>query len=539
MAPVVVDTPGGVDVGQYGDPRVLRVPFDNDMFVSYDAAPLANDTGTSFEVLAVYDNTSRNGIVVGSVTHDTWKTGVYYSAGSTKLNAMNVFGGANDATWTHDVVPHGAVVGNSIASPVMFVGFGADWRDELESFADANAAQVPRAAWDGGVPFGWNSWGVIQTAITHDKAVAVSDFLHTTLQPAGFTNDGTVYVNLDSYWDNLSTSELADFTAHCHANGQKAGVYWGPFADWGKNATAVVEGSSATYQQIWLRDGSGNPISVDGAYAVDPTHPATQSRIDHFIGEFSNAGFDYVKLDFLTHGALESTARYDSSITTGIAAYNVGMKYIASRIGGSMFVSESIAPLFPYQYGQSRRVSCDTFGAATGGSSAEYELNSAGYGFWMSGHLYAYNDPDQLVFQGYPAADNRARLLSGVITGTVFLDGDDLTSDAGRAAAMSNLTNARVLAVARLGRAFRPVEGNTGTDAPDVFVLSSGGSTYLALFDFGTSDEMTSVDLARAGLDAGTSYAVTDLFTGAMSTAMGSLTVAVSSHSGTLLEIHP
>jgi hypothetical protein len=185
-------------------------------------------------------------------------------------------------------------------------------------------------------------------------------------------------------------ASFADFTAHCHANGQKAGVYWGPFADWGKNPTAVVEGSSATYQQIWLRDGSGNPISVDGACAVDPTHPATQSRIDHFIGEFSSAGFDYVKLDFLTHGALESTARYDPSITTGIAAYNAGMKYIASRIGGSMFVSESIAPLFPYQYGQSRRVSCDTFGAATGGSSAEYELNSAGYGFWMSGHLYAY-----------------------------------------------------------------------------------------------------------------------------------------------------
>ncbi len=246
-----------------------------------------------------------------------------------------------------------------------------------------------------------------------------------------------------------------------------------------------------------------------------------------------------MKLDFLTHGALESTVRYDPSVTTGIAAYNAGMKYVASRIGGSMFVSESVAPLFPYQYGQSRRVSCDTFGAATGSSSTEYELNSAAYGFWMSGHLYAYNDPDQLVFQGFPAADNRARLLSGVITGTVFLDGDDFTSDAGRAAAVSNLTNARVLAVARLGRAFRPLEANTGAGAPDVFVLQSGGSTYLALFDFGTTDATKSVDLARAGLDAATSYTVTDLFTGAMSTATGTLTVAVSSHSGALVELHP
>ena len=44
---------------------------------TYNAMPM-NSSGIGYEVGAFYDNTSRNGLVVGSVTHDTWKTGVYF-----------------------------------------------------------------------------------------------------------------------------------------------------------------------------------------------------------------------------------------------------------------------------------------------------------------------------------------------------------------------------------------------------------------------------------------------------------------------------
>src|SRR6185436_9752807 len=77
IAPVVVSTKGGGDIGEYADPRLLWIPFDNDAWVSYNAAPI-NSSGVSFEAAAFYDNNTRNGIVVGSVLHDTWKTGVYY-----------------------------------------------------------------------------------------------------------------------------------------------------------------------------------------------------------------------------------------------------------------------------------------------------------------------------------------------------------------------------------------------------------------------------------------------------------------------------
>jgi hypothetical protein len=535
MGPVVVDSSGSVPLGNHADPRVLWVPFDNDSFVSYNAAPLAGAGGTAFEAAAFYDNTSRAGLVVGSVTHDTWKTGIYYAGTATGLTAMNVFGGANDATWTHDVVPHGMVTGTTIASPLMFVGAGPDWRDLLEEYAAANAAQAPMLAWDGGAPFGWNSWGTLKTNVTYDAAVGASDYLHGTLSPAGFEDDGVVYVNLDSYWTNFSAAQIKGFAQHVHANGQKAGIYWTPFVDWGENATSTVEGTtSTTYQQIWLRDSKGNPIAWDGGYAVDPTHPATKKRADYYIGMFKAAGYDYVKLDFLTHGALESTARYDPTVTTGIAAYNQGMAYVLSSIGGSMFVSESIAPLFPYAYGHARRISCDIGGAA---STSSYELNSAAYGWWMSGRLYAFNDPDMMTFQGLTPVDNTARVLSAAISGTVFLDGDDLSSAAGQAAAAANLENARVNGVARLGKAFRPVEGNTGTSAPSAFVLVNGASSYVALFNFGIAGATVTVDLARAGLDGQKTYTVTNLESGAGSTATGSLSASLGVNGAALFEL--
>lgn len=538
ISPVVTDTTGGVDVGSYADPRALWVPFDNDDWVTYNAESM-NSSGTSFEVAAFYDNTSRNGIVVGSVTHDTWKSGVYFSGANNKLNAMNVFAGANDATYTHDVVPHGMVSGASVSSPAMFVGYAADWRDLLEEYAAANAAREPKLAWDGGVPFGWNSWGKIQTNISYDAAVTVSDYIAENLQEAGFSNAGTVYVNLDSYWDNLSASQLGDFVAHCHQNGQKAGVYWTPFVDWGESATRIVEGTASTpYSDIWLRDAKDDPIPLDGAYAVDPTHAASKTRVNYFIDMLKGYGFDYIKLDFLSHGALESTVRADPTVQTGIQAYNQGMQYVLDRIGGTMFVSESIAPLFPYQYGHARRVSCDVSGAATTGlGSAEYELNSASYGWWMSGSLYSFNDPDMMVFEGYTADDNMTRLLSAVISGTVFLDGDDLTESTGQALARAYLTEGRINDVARLGRAFRPVEGNTGTTPSPEFVLQNGSTWYLAVFNFGTTASTVAVDLARAGLDGTHTYAATDLWSGATSSATGTLSVSLDAGFGRLFSL--
>jgi hypothetical protein len=108
MSPLVMDQTGGVDIGSYDDNRALIVPFDNDSFTfSYNALPI-NNTSSSYEVSAFYDNRSRNGLVVGSVTHDTWKTGVYFQGSNNRLNVLNVYGGVTSSD-TRDVEPHGLV----------------------------------------------------------------------------------------------------------------------------------------------------------------------------------------------------------------------------------------------------------------------------------------------------------------------------------------------------------------------------------------------------------------------------------------------
>ena len=99
---------------------------------------------------------------------------------------------------------------------------------------------------------------ITRVHITYAAAIAVSDSIHTNLQPYGFTNQGTVYVNLDSYGTyNLSSSQLQNFASHCHANGQKAGIYFTPFTYWGtlaQSSNQIAPGSGYHYSDILLRD---------------------------------------------------------------------------------------------------------------------------------------------------------------------------------------------------------------------------------------------------------------------------------------------
>jgi hypothetical protein len=91
------------------------------------------------------------------------------------------------------------------------------------------------------------------------------------------------------------------------------------------------------------------------------------------------------------------------------------------------------------------------------------------------------------------------------------------------------LLNDRVNSLARKGKAFRAIEGNTGTIAADSFVLNDSGTYYLAVFNYSSSSTKNmSVNLARAGLNGSTNYNVTDIWSGSASTAQGTLSVSLS-----------
>ena len=103
---------GAIGVGQAKSLRVLHVPFDNDMWFRYNSIAVAGiksgQTVTSNEVTAIYDNTTRQALVLGSITHDTWKTAIEVGATRGTLTSLDLYGGISSPTGvrtdTHDTV---------------------------------------------------------------------------------------------------------------------------------------------------------------------------------------------------------------------------------------------------------------------------------------------------------------------------------------------------------------------------------------------------------------------------------------------------
>lgn len=533
--------------------RALRIPFDNDKWVRYESTPLPGSI-ESYEAAAIYAPASRRGLVIGSLTHDTWKTGIRI-AGDAELAGealeLEAFGGAA-GDMTRDTIAHGKVSGGTVASPLLFVGSYADYREGLEAYGQANAKLEPALDWPGGVPLGWNSWSAAADKLDYALYVSTSDFLRMLYAP-GFHNDGVVYINFDSFWTSLTEEQLRDAVAHVQANGQKAGIYWTPFTFWGHDAGVVVEGTDGayTYDDLLLRDRDGSVLpSLDGGLSIDPTHPGNLLRTDYHLSRFVEWGFEYVKLDFLGHGAVEGK-HHDSAIQTGIQAYNFGMAVIRDRlapqrIGRPFHINLSIAPLFPYQYGHSRRISCDAFGLI---GDTEYMLNALTYGWWMNDSLYRYNDPDHTVLyksfnqEATAYHEGRSRLTASVVAGTVLLLGDDYRNAEARRRAEAWLANEDVLRLARLGRTFVPVEGTSASGAAEAFMLSvvedEAEVMYVAVFNYDREAKADSaIAFDRLGLaETRHAYPVRELWSAEEGLAAGELRVSLEAMEAKLLRI--
>ncbi|MCC8410233.1 alpha-galactosidase [Mucilaginibacter sp. UR6-1] len=490
-----------------GDVYSLFMPFDNDTFISYNARPFkGNEKVISAEVGAVYDNNTRGGLVVGSVEHMVWKTGV--TTASAETNTIKVAVGYTEESVTRDKIAHGLVSGSEVRSPLIFVGYFADYRTGLEAFGKANRTAEPPfvARWTKPTPVGWNSWGVMQEKLTFDKAIKVADFFADSLK--GFRLGNTAYIDLDSYWDNMLVnkngerdfSKLKEFADHCKAKGLQPGIYWAPFTDWGfqSGPGRKIEGSNYTWGEAWTKIGN-QYHELDGACAIDPTHPGTQARINYMIDHFKACGFTMIKIDFLGHAAVESTGFYDKSVTTGMQAYRKGMEYLIKRIDGQMLIYAAISPsLASGRYVHTRRIACDAFKSI---KDSRYTLNSVTYGWWQS-YVYDYVDADHIVFSTESEGANRARLLSGLITGTLITGDDYSANGLWKARAKEYLQNPELLTIVKNGKAFKPVDGNVGDGASAVFVNKIGKSYYVAVFNYTDKEANLKLDAKRLGIPA-------------------------------------
>ncbi len=490
--------------------RALFIPFDNDCWIRYQSKPLAFDTLRSYEVTAIYNIKSRNGLVIGSVEHQNWKSAVdLFGCNGKNIQRMVCFGGVADKL-TRDSKEHGYLNGHIIKSPKVLLGLFSDWRVGLNEFGQANALITPRRSWDKAVPFGWNSWGALQFKLNYNKAMEVSDYLHENLQNNHFCNkDNIIYVGLDAGWNNLTEEELKKFVMKCKANGQLAGIYWTPFTDWGKKPERTVDDAPEyRYKDIYLY-ANGKPQELDGAYAIDPTHPAVEVMMKNTSDLFRRCGFEYVKMDFMTHGMMESDHWHNPSIFTGTQAYNYGMKLINKYFTG-MYINLSISPIFPANYAQSRRIACDAWNKM---KDTEYTMNALSYGWWIN-NVYSFNDADHVVLHDATEGENRARVTSAIITG-LFISGEDFSNEAkieGKNKSSIFLTNRNVNAVAN-GISFMPVEGD-GVLSENQFMKKDTDAVYYAIFNYTKDDFTKIVPLKRLGLSNTKYYRATDLWNG-------------------------
>lgn len=524
-----------------GDSRGLFVPYDNDMWVRYAAHPLSTANYTSSEVTALYNNDTYNGIVIGSIEHAVWKSGISIQQKNTNGLQLEVFGGFTDSVITHDKIPHGNVTQNDTvcSSPTFMIGAFADWRNGMEVYAAANLATEPPviAAWKGATPMGWNSWGAIQTKLSLENAKQVVDFFADSCK--AFRNaDNTLFIDLDSYWDNLTGgmtgdfSKLTAFAKYCKLKGLQPGIYWAPFVDWGKSARRV-ESSTYNYNETWLLS-KGKTIEIDGALAMDPTHPATKQRMAYLLNRFKECGFTMIKIDFLGHAAVEADKFYDPNVHTGMQAYSSGMHYLDSVLDNSMLVYAAISPnMATARYVHIRRIGCDAFSAI---DNTEYTMNSTGYGWWQS-HLYNYIDADHIVFGDQPAAANRARLASAIVTGTL-ITGDDFSKNATwNAAAQLLLQNKNLLAIIKDGKSFRPVEANTGNKGVEIFSKKAGKETLVAVFNYSNQPKDVNISAERIGLGKESAITATELFSNRKSNYTGKITLQLPANDAIILRI--
>ena len=537
----------------------LLTPYDNDIFSMFQRRPLtgfgAGVPLTSAYVATLFDPSAPGagiGLVVGSLDHTTWKSGVRLSAPSSSSPAsltaekLSAFGGLNGIQETRDYLPHGSVSSQpsgSISSPSIFVGLFPDWRTGLSVYGRSQT--LPRLQLPGvSAPlFGWNSWGASNPgfAATPADAKAASSFL-AGLSQYGFQNDeedeetakyfGRQFVDYDAV--DIDLEEQAEALPDIEAAGQAAGYYAAPWSWFSSDLSGsfTCDGHSYALADVVKKGNDGSALKVidkrmfgTANYALDPTHPGVLCRALADVQSALDLGFKLVKLDFINWGAMEGGSGNDGShalpnITTGLAAYNYGMEQIQQRIDGRMFISLSMAPTFPNHFANARRVGCDQM---YGG--VEYSMNQLGGGFWLEESVML--DPDLVVLNRDDVLDtgvpdvvrhlvnpfkmgSESRVNKAVLFGGIFFAGDDFTNETSVSLGRKFLGNEQVNDVMKAGKTFRPVratdtEGDRAADlmlAPHVFEMDGGSNgKFVSVWNYGPVPKLFSINLENTVVD--------------------------------------
>lgn len=531
ISPLVVTSAQAGRLFQPGtEPRLLDVPFDNDNWVNilerkWENADQPVFNGISYEYAAVYDNKTLSGLVMGSLTHDFWKTGIIYRSAKQNglIDSLKIFGGAatednaklkpayGGLDGTHDHTDHGTMDGNEVSAPLIYLCGLKDIRKAFTGYGNANTSINGSLQWKGYAPVYWNSFGV--EGVLGNSGVMmpadigkIADFIQTL---KNFNAYSKPVLSIDSYDQSIyTTGLLTSFGKYAKKKNQQMGFYFIPFAmwSWRNSLDNKIPGSEYTLRDVVLKDKNRQPILYKdgdwGAYAMDPTHPAIRLFIINQLEKAKAIGARFLKIDFLTAGALESTSRFDPKIRTGMQAYNQGMKMLKSLtdsiMGPDIFITQAISPMFPHQYAHTRFLSTDVYSHLRDDQkgfphygSTEASMAAGSHLWWVQGTLWPYTNLDVAImknFQKNPDLTERevkVRLYAMMTMGSILGDGSDFRNPLAAERARVYLDHKAVNTFFSAPKAFTPMNFADGEslDQQLSFYLT-GDLPLLSMFNF-------------------------------------------------------
>jgi len=287
------------------------------------------------------------------------------------------------------------------------------------------------------------------------------------------------------------------------------GFYFIPFAIWTWKSSIdnnKLQHTDEYIRDVSLKDNNGKTIIYKdgdfGAYPLDPTHPATRQRIIAELQKAKAIDAKFLKIDFLSAGALESSVRYNKNIGSGLQGYHYGMKMLKhlvdSILGTDIFITQAISPTFPSQYTHARFLSTDIYshfrddlpGFPHHGSTATSMVTNSHLG-WMQGTILPYSNLDVLVMKNFQKnsdlseRDIKVRLFSLMTLGSILGDGSDFRNPLAAERSKKYLDNKNVCDYFTTPVAFVPIKISDGlTQDQQLSFYLPGDTVLLSSFNF-------------------------------------------------------
>lgn len=316
------------------------------------------------------------------------------------------------AIWGHRGESLTVPAGGQIQLPALALQTGDDPQKLWEDWAEAVLVKTPARPLPERPPVGWNDW------YARYGSVSLADIQQTIDDLA--QNDARLQkldlIQIDDGWERAWGDWQANdrfpggmqaATGMIHDAGYRAGLWMAPF---------YVSIEAPIYQEHgdwWVRDNAGQTLLHGQLAIIDVSQPEAAAWMQAQVRAQVDAGFSYLKLDFLYAGAVEGQR---AQAMTGMQAYAEGLRLLREAAGPETEILACGAPLLPSvgfpEYWRSGADIAYSLAPDPDPAFIRWQARSTAARAWANGRFW-YNDADPALLRA-PLSDAEAR---GAIAG--------------------------------------------------------------------------------------------------------------------------